>query len=73
MTEALVVPAEKLELLGRIPTQTLIDALALEVQAFAERLHDQLLQVAAEQQQAILVGKDDHVPLPLPITSVVPH
>ncbi len=44
----------------------LVDPLPVEVEPLAERFHDELLQIAAEEQQPILVGQDDHVLLPLP-------
>ena len=47
--------------------------LPVEVEPLAERLHDELLQIAAEQQQPILVGQDDHVLPPLAAGGVVPH
>ncbi len=46
---------------------------ALEVEPLAERLHDELLEVAAEQQQAVLVRQDDHVLPALAAGGVVPH
>ena len=44
-----------------VDRQPLLDAVALEVELLAERLHHQLLQVAAEKQQPVLVRQHDHV------------
>ncbi len=39
----------------------LVHDVALEVLLLAERLHDELLEVAREEEQPVLVGEDDHV------------
>jgi len=39
----------------------LVDGLAREVEFLAEGFHDELLQIAGEQEQAVLVREDDHV------------
>ena len=51
----------------------LVDDVAVEVLLLAERLHDELLEVAGEEQEAVFVGEDDHVFLPLAVAGVVPH
>ncbi len=51
----------------------LSDVVAVEIAALAQRLHDELLQVAAEEQEAVFVGENDHVFLTLAAGCVVPH
>ena len=51
----------------------LIDALAVQVEPLAERFHHKLLKVAAEQEQPVLIRKDDHVLHPLAAGGVIPH
>ena len=47
--------------------------IAVEVELLAQRFHDKLLEIAAEEEQAVLVGQHDHVFLPLAAGGVVPH
>ena len=52
-------------LIGRalvaVNRDALVDDISVQVEFLAERFHDQLLEVAAEEEQPILVGEDDHV------------
>ena len=50
----------------------LVDHAALAIQPLAQRLHHQLLQIAAEHLQAIAIGEHHHVALALAFTSHVP-
>ena len=52
--------------------QPLVDDAAREVLLLADRLHDQLLQVAAEEEQPVLVGQDDHGLRAAPLADRVP-
>ena len=52
---------------------SLLDALAVQIELLSERFHHQLLQIAAEEQQAILVRKDHQVFLPFAVRRHVPH
>jgi len=55
-----------------VDRDALVYGAAVEVFLLAERLHDQLLQVAAEEREPVLVGQDHHV-LRAPATArVVP-
>ena len=64
-------------LIGRsfvaVDRDSLVHCFAVEIFFFAERLHHQLLQVTAKQQQTILVGQDHHVFLAAPVADVKPH
>ena len=51
----------------------LIDDVAVEVELFAEGLHDELLEVFAEEDEAVLVGEDDHVFGAFALADVIPH
>ena len=56
-----------------IDADSLVDPLAVEVEPFAQRFHDELLKIAAKEQEPVLVGKDDHVLGPLPVGGQMPH
>jgi hypothetical protein len=50
-----------------VDRDALVHDVALEVVLLAERLHDELLEVAREELEAVLVGQHDHVlAVPLP-------
>jgi len=51
----------------------LVDGAALEIELLAERLHDELLEVAREEEQAVLVGKHHHVLGAAAVGRPVPH
>lgn len=51
----------------------LIDDVAVEIELFAEGLHDELLEVFAEEDEAVLVGEDDHVFGAFALADVIPH
>ena len=51
----------------------LVDLVAVEVEFLAEGFHDELLEVFGEQEQAVLVGQDDHVLERRAAAGVVPH
>ena len=51
----------------------MVDDVALEIVFLAERLHDELLEVTGKQEQAVLVGEDDHVFGAAAIGGVEPH
>ena len=56
-----------------IHRDALIHLLPIQVPRLAQRLHHQLLQVAREQQQPILVRQQDHVFLSPAVGGVMPH
>lgn len=51
----------------------LVDDFAVEVEFFAEGLHDELLEVFAEENEAVLVGEDNHVFGAFALADVIPH
>ncbi len=51
----------------------LVDDVAVEVELFAEGLHDELLEVLAEEDEAVLIGEDDHVFGAFALADVIPH
>ena len=51
----------------------LVDDVALEVVLLAEGLHHELLEVAGEEEEAVLVGEDDHVLGAAAVGGEVPH
>ena len=51
----------------------LVDYFAVEVEFFAEGLHDELLEVFAEEDEAVLIGEDDHVFGAFALADVIPH
>lgn len=51
----------------------LVDGVAVEVVLFADGLHDELLEVFAEEHEAVFVGEDDHVFGAFAVACVVPH
>ena len=63
-------------LIGRafvsVDRDALVDGLAIEIELFSERLHDELLEVFAEEDEAVFVGKDDHVFFAFTVAGVVP-
>ena len=50
----------------------LVDGVAREVLLLAERLHHELLEVAGEEEEPVLVGEDDHVLPAAPFRLAVP-
>ena len=56
-----------------VDREALVHALPVQVEPLAERLHHQLLEVAAEEQQTVLVGQHHQVLGALPARRVVPH
>ena len=50
-----------------------MDLVPLAIELLPERLHHQLLQVAAEQTEPILVRQDHHILRTAPLTDVMPH
>ena len=56
-----------------VDRNSLLDAAAIEIELLAERLHHQLLQIAAKQKQTVFVRKDDHVLLPFSVRRGIPH
>ncbi len=56
-----------------VDRDALVHHLAVEVTFLAERLHDQLLEVAREEEQAVLVREHHHVLGALAAAGVVPH
>ena len=51
----------------------LVDDASLKVPLLAERLHDELLEVLAEEDEPVAIGKHDHVLRPAPASRVMPH
>ena len=51
----------------------LVDDAPLQVELLAEGLHHELLEVAREEQQAVLVGQDDHVLRAAAVGREIPH
>ena len=64
-------------LIGRalvaVNRDALVDDMAIEVELLAERFHDKLLEVAAEEEEAVFVREDDHVFQSAPAAGVIPH
>ena len=46
---------------------------ALEILFFAQRFHDQLLQIFGKQRQSVLVWNDHHIFVAFAIAGVIPH
>ncbi len=55
-----------------VDRNSLVDDFPKQVLLLAEGLHHELLEVFGEKLEAVLVGKDDHVPASLPVGQVVP-
>lgn len=51
----------------------LVDDVAVEVVLLADGFHDELLEVFAEQHEAVLVGEDDHVLGTFAVAGLIPH
>ena len=56
-----------------IDRDALIDGVAVEVEFFAQRLHDELLEIFGEEHQAVLVGEHHHVLAALGVACEIPH
>ncbi len=51
----------------------LVDDVAVEVVLFAQRLHDELLEIFGKEDERVLVGEDDHVLFALAVSGAVPR
>ena len=53
--------------------QALVHDVSVQVELLAQALHHQLLQIARQQDQAVRIRHDDHVPIALAAAGDVPH